>query len=568
MCNYLKILLIILPFIILNCSKIDKENDSIDYATTENGQINGNKYQQLYDSIYIRIALQKSLNDEALELFIKDIKIIKDLNLYSKISEIALDSYKYNDAHTIARQWSKIDPNSSYPFELGFRVSLELKDFIKAEYYLEKYLDIEKPKSKRDYSKLLFSLLENKNRLNVINFFDNYIEKNNHRELIISYIELLYSYNKPIKVIKNIDNIGTFNERNLIRLYANSHILINQFHSAKITLLKFLENKTLPDRQVQFELLQVYLRLGDIQSAENLITKMLDNTSNDASLIFDISNILYENNNYNLSEKYLSLLVANSDRVIFLRGMLDLKLGNHNEAIAHFDRISNYNYKILAIFNKVSALSEISGSKYAINYLDSMQDQFDSYNDQLRFFLKKISLLREEKKFKEIINICTNYLINEKHDIEVLYSRAMAYESLGNISKMEIDLKEILAIDKENTNTLNALGYSLTIHTKRYNEAYNLVSKAYHNDPGNAAILDSMAWIYYHKGNYKKALLFSEIAYKKDKDPEIIEHFCEILKKNNMHKKLQEIIDFALENYPNKKELVEKLKILKNEIRI
>ena len=144
----------------------------------------------------------------------------------------------------------------------------------------------------------------------------------------------------------------------------------------------------------------------------------------------------------------------------------------------------------------------------------------------------------------------------------------MAYESSGNISEMEVDLKEILKIDKENTNTLNALGYSLTIHTNRYNEAYNLILQAYHNDPGNAAILDSMAWIYYQKGNYEKALLFSEIAYKKDKDPEIIEHFCEILKKNKMHEELKKVINFVLDNYPDKKELIEKLNILKNEIRI
>ena len=566
--NYLKILLIILPFITLNCSKTDKKSDSIDSQIIENNQINSDKYKQLYDSIYIRLALQKSLKHEALTLFLKDIEIIKDLKLYSEISKIALDSYKYDDANTIARQWAKIDADSSYPFELGFRASLELKDFKKAEYYLKKYLDIEQPKNKRDYSKLLFSLLGNKNRLNVMNFFDSYIEKKNNRELIISYIELLYSYNKPIEVIKHINNISSFNERNLIRLYANSHVLINQLEPAKKTLLGFLENKTLPDRQVQLELLQIYLGLGDIKSAENLITKMINNTSGDVSLIYDVSKILYENNNYNLSEKYLSSLVVNSDRIIFLRGMLDLKSENYKEAIAHFDRISDYNYKIIAIFSKASALSEISGNKYAINYLDSMRDKFDSYNDRLRFLLQKISLLRQEKKFKEIVEICTNHLINEKYDMEVLYSRAMAYESSGNISKMEVDLKEILKIDKENTNTLNALGYSLAIHTNRYNEAYNLILQAYHNDPGNAAILDSMAWIYYQKGNYEKALLFSEIAYKKDKDPEIIEHFCEILKKNKMHEELKKVINFVLDNYPDKKELIEKLNILKNEIRI
>mgnify|MGYP001342984827 CR=1 FL=1 len=566
--NYLKILLIILPFLVLNCSKTDKENNSIDSQTIENSQITGNKYKQLYNSIYIRLALQKSLGQEALALFIKDIEIIKDLKLYSEVSKIALDSYRYNDVNIIARQWSKIDPTSSHPFELGFRASLELKDFTQAEYYLKKYLYIEQPKNKRDYSKLFFSLLENKNRLNVINFFDNYIKRQNNRELIISYIELLYSYNKSIQVIKYIDNIGSFNERNLIRLYASSNVLINELEIAKNTLLKFLKNKTLPDRQVQLELLQVYLSLNDTELAENLIIKMLDNTSGDISLIYNVSRILYENNYYDLSEKYLSSLVENSDRIIFLRGMLDLKSGNYNESIAHFDKISDYNYKILSIFNKVTALSEISGNEYAINYLDSAQDKFDSYNDRLRFLLQKIYLLRQENKFEEIIDICTKHLINEKHNIEILYSRAMAYEALGNIPKMESDLKGILIIDEKNTNTLNALGYSLTIHTQRYDEAYSLILQAYQNDPGNAAILDSMAWGYYKKGDYKKALLFSEIAYKKDRDPEIIEHFCKILEKNKMYDKLKKIISFVIENYSDKKDLIEKLKILNNEIRI
>ena len=85
--NYLKILLIILPFITLNCSKTDKKSDSIDSQIIENNQINSDKYKQLYDSIYIRLALQKSLKHEALTLFLKDIEIIKDLKLYSEISK-------------------------------------------------------------------------------------------------------------------------------------------------------------------------------------------------------------------------------------------------------------------------------------------------------------------------------------------------------------------------------------------------------------------------------------------------------------------------------------------------
>ena len=40
---------------------------------------------------------------------------------------------------------------------------------------------------------------------------------------------------------------------------------------------------------------------------------------------------------------------------------------------------------------------------------------------------------------------------------------------------------------------LNALGYSLTVHTQRYDEAYALIYEAHLYDPGSAAILDSLA---------------------------------------------------------------------------
>ena len=55
----------------------------------------------------------------------------------------------------------------------------------------------------------------------------------------------------------------------------------------------------------------------------------------------------------------------------------------------------------------------------------------------------------------------------------------------GKSNLMEKDLKQVLKYDRKNANTLNALGYSLTIHTERYEEAYNFIHQAYHYDPGS-----------------------------------------------------------------------------------
>ena len=56
-----------------------------------------NKYNHLYNSLYIHIALERNLNKDALRIFVKNINILKDPGLYEKISKISLDLYDYKN---------------------------------------------------------------------------------------------------------------------------------------------------------------------------------------------------------------------------------------------------------------------------------------------------------------------------------------------------------------------------------------------------------------------------------------------------------------------------------------
>ena len=142
----------------------------------------------------------------------------------------------------------------------------------------------------------------------------------------------------------------------------------------------------------------------------------------------------------------------------------------------------------------------------------------------------------------------------------------MAYEELREIKLMEKDLTTVLLIDKKNANTLNALGYSLAVHTQRYDEAYALIHEAHLYDPGSAAILDSLGWVEYKRGNYINALKFIEASYERDKDKEIILHYCEILIKNKSYNKLKNIIHLELERNSDDESFVQKLNSMNNEI--
>ena len=559
---YLSVLLIIIPFFIGSCSK-QQEDDSNSYNLNMSV---GDRSSYLYQSIYINFALTRSLEDEALSMFTENIDNMTDQKLFEKISKISLETYQYDKSEIIANRWLQIYPKSYNAYQFSISSSLENNNLLKAEKYFIEYLKIIKPIDKNDYSKLIFSFLDNKNRLNVVNFFEKYLTNNDNRALNLNFIELLYSYNMPSKVIKHIDKLGTFGERNLVRLYASSHMLLKSYNKSQNILESYLKGKKASDRQVQFELLEIYILNNQKEYRDKLIQKILDSDPDNLDTIYQISRILFESSMFDLSEKYLSSIVVESDEVNLLRGMIDYERGSYIEAIDHFDRITNYNYKILAIINKSSAMSKLENVSKAIDYLENLKKNYNDSSVRQRFALKQISLLNEKKLYKDIITLTNKILDNNNDNINILYARAMAYESLDNINLMEKDLKQVLKYDRKNANTLNALGYSLTIHTERYEEAYNFIHQAYHYDPGSPAILDSLAWILYKKGEFTHALIYAESSYIKDQDPEIVEHYCIILMENKLYEKLKEVIKKESVRNSNNENFIKKLHSIKDEI--
>ena len=564
MSNYLNILLIIIPLFVSSCSNNHDDVSSVNMPVSQKS-FSGDKYSHLYNSLYISLALKKSLNDEALRTFINNIDTMDDINLFEKLSKISRDTHRFNYSQAISDRWIEIDGNSYLAYMYALSASIDNSNFDKANEYFNNFIRVSDPRDRRDYAKLIFFIIENKNRINVVRFFEEYLKKNNNYALHINFIELLYSYNMHEKVVEHINTIGSFSDRGLTRIYANSLRSMDKKNMAISILEKYISDKVTSDRQVELELLDVYLDKEDIIFSENFINSLLIKDPDNSDTLFKISTLLHDKGHYLLSEKYLSYIVIENDRVNIMRGLNDYMLGNYDESIEHFKRVRDFNYKILSHINISSSLNQLYGLDKAFAYIESTKKDYDDKDINLNLALHQISLLNENKMYEEVIEFCNNFLIQDPLLTNILYARAMAYENLQKIDLMEIDLRKILSIDARNANTLNALGYSLIIHTKRYEEAYKLLLEAYHYDPGNAAILDSIAWAEYKKGNYTKALDYIESSYYRDKDPEIIEHYCEILIKNKKFEKLKKVIKLELERNKNNLEFIDKLNSYHND---
>ena len=132
-----------------------------------------------------------------------------------------------------------------------------------------------------------------------------------------------------------------------------------------------------------------------------------------------------------------------------------------------------------------------------------------------------------------------------------LLNMLQCHVKLGNLALMEQDLLEIIAHEPNNATALNALGYVLANRTDRLDQAYQLISRALAAKPNEPAILDSLGWVEYRRGNLTKALELLSQAHKAFPDHEVSAHLGEVLWKLDKTEQALTIWRKALKDTPD-----------------
>ena len=90
-------------------------------------------------------------------------------------------------------------------------------------------------------------------------------------------------------------------------------------------------------------------------------------------------------------------------------------------------------------------------------------------------------------------------------------------------------------------------------------EAEQLIRKALEHKPGDGYITDSLAWVYYKRGQYEKALpLLEQASSLVPDDPVILEHLGDVCAKLGLTEKARQSYRQAIENGHTDKAAIEK----------
>ena len=215
------------------------------------------------------------------------------------------------------------------------------------------------------------------------------------------------------------------------------------------------------------------------------------------------------------------------DEANYYLGRVHEGLGEDAMAIDAYDRVTP-SRQFLDAARRSAELRLNNGDTQAFqDGFTRSRAQYPGQAEQL--YTLEAQLLREIDELESAVEVYSEALDLFPESMSLQYGRAMTYEALDDFAGMERDLRGILAREPNNATTLNALGYTLTVHTQRYEEAAELIERALALSPGEPAILDSLGWVYFKLGRYIQAVDLLSEAYQLFPDAEVAAHLGEAL---------------------------------------
>ncbi|MGH8377786.1 MAG: tetratricopeptide repeat protein, partial [Gammaproteobacteria bacterium] len=208
--------------------------------------------------------------------------------------------------------------------------------------------------------------------------------------------------------------------------------------------------------------------------------------------------------------RLLGTAQRNNDAWFFLGNTAELSK-QYPEALRRYQQVDGGEHWLSAQISIARVLIEQGKPNAARNYMDSIVAA--DRDDAVQLRIAEAQLFSDNGDNQIALKVFDQALAENPENGDLLYARALLQDNLGNATAAESDLHHILSQQPDNADALNALGYTLTVHSTRYQEARVYIEKALQLKPDDPAIIDSMGWVEYRLGNYPQALDYLRKAY-------------------------------------------------------
>ena len=225
-----------------------------------------------------------------------------------------------------------------------------------------------------------------------------------------------------------------------------------------------------------------------------------------------------------------------SSDLLYISGITSDGLGKKSDAIMRLKMVQPQSrFFENATIHTALLYQEMERRREAVDFLLTAIEKAPE-NAEFRYYLG--SLYEQMKEYENAEKeLKTGIRLDPDHS-RLHFRLGVLYDKQGNKEESIAEMKTVLELDPENANALNYLGYTYADMGVHLDEAEQLIRKAMILRPDDGYITDSLAWVYYKREQYEKALPLLELAVSLEPDdPVIEEHLGDVYRKLGMKKR-------------------------------
>ena len=514
----------------------------------------------LFMLLTAELAGQRGQYDIALEGYMEAAKRVHDPRFAERAAMIAMymkDSNKTNEAVAL---WVRQDPKNQAARKIAALSALRAGNKKAATEHLNMLLNID-PAGFENAVLELAGVLQKDGKINTIYDALDTLSVQHPDQAVIFYMQSLLAMQKKeiylaeskiqqaLKVRPGWDKALIFQ--------AQIAVFSGDLNKAK-TLLKEASLKYPDNNKISKILAQVLIKAEDYDAAAEVYQDIISADPKDIESQFALGLVYLQVDKDEQAEDVFKKLLEQPEwkyQASFYLGKIEEKHDHSKKALVWFDKVTDGPFVFDASISAISLLAKDKQFDEANSRLSLLQSKFPK--QKLRLLLVQAELYSQQKQYEKAFNLLTEALVDFPDQKELLYTRALMAERVNKPDIVEADLKKILAMDPDNVEALNALGYTLLNKPDRYADAEKYLQHALSLEPDAAVIIDSYGWLQFKLGNNEKALDYLQQAYEKQPENEIAAHLAEVLWVLGRKDEARKLFNKAIKDAPDDEYLMD-----------
>lgn len=284
------------------------------------------------------------------------------------------------------------------------------------------------------------------------------------------------------------------------------------------------------EKSARLTLAQVLLVLGQDAAAETELQRLRSDPDVGAGAARLLAQFAIENGDYAVAEQRCNALLADpgsAPLAVFYLGLIAERRGDEATASRNYALLAGTGFEPQGRRRAAGILYRQGERDAAVRVLNAAREA--TPDERIRGELAAAELLSVSGTVDEAVSRIESALRRSPGNPEIAYQRAVLLERAGRVDAAVAALENLHRERPLDAGIGNALGFTLADHKRDLPRAEQLIRAALVSQPDNPALLDSLGWVLYRRGQNAVALPPLERAFRLLHDGDIGAHWGEVL---------------------------------------